>query len=275
MMLRVVGLVGVLLVGAGCSKKSESEKGASLVNDKLDLAAGAAGALKARGNEVGRSAAQGLTETVKGIASGVRDSVMPPVEVTLDEKARAAGLSIVAAHAVATEGRVEAKLQGSQPYRGGLSLTAYDEHGAELGRARAFEHRELSFSEPVPCRFSFPADTRLSNAKRFELRALAPKELSGQALQGIAVSRLAVEQGEVKVYAVFSRPFRGKLQLRAFGEGEQGRLESQLLEQAAESASVVSFRMDPSVDVLAIQRFEAWQLPEKKRRASASAAPVN
>jgi hypothetical protein len=253
--------LGVLLLGVGCRKQSESEKGAGIVNDKLDLAKGAADALKARGNEVGRSAGQGVTETVKGIASGLRDSVMPPVDVTLDEPARAAGLSVAEAHAVTTEQRIEVTLRGGQPYRGGFSLAAFDEKGAELGRARAFEHRELSFSEPVACRFPFPADTRLSNARRYELRALAPKELSGRALKGITVSQLAVENGGAKVYAVFTRPFKGKLQLRAIGEGgELGRFESEPLVQAAESAGFISFPLDPSVDVLAIRRFEAWPL---------------
>jgi hypothetical protein len=263
MPIRLSSVALALLVGAGCTCRSEKEKGSDLVTQKLEFVEGAAEALKDRGNSVGRGAAQGLGETLKGVGSGVKDVLTPAVSVVVAQSLRDQEVAVGRANAklLGADARVELTLTGKKPLSGGLRLAALDASGNELGRATAFEHRELDFSEPQLVPFEFPDSVRFSEAKSFELFLLPPKQLLvGDGLAGAAVNQLAVQAHEVKFYAMFEKGFAGTLQLRAYDASGQelGRSSSALgvVTRPADSAEFLSFSFDPSTSLARVVKFE-------------------
>ncbi len=238
---------------AGC--KSQKEIGAEVVDKKLDLVEGAADELGKRGQGVGRNAAKAIGDTLKGVGSGVKDTLMPPIAVT-----PVADLPVKVAAANLQDGhQARLVLEGTQPFKGGLWLEAKGADGATLGRSVAFLYRELSFAEPTEVTFAFTSAERLSLAKDYVLHQSAPKSVSTKD-PNVKVNQLSVIGSTVKTYAVFDKAFTGSLELRALDAqgGEVGRATEAAGEQPrlADSAGFVTFAFAPETELARVESFE-------------------
>jgi hypothetical protein len=243
--------------------KSAKEQGQDLVDDKLDLVEGAADALGKRGGSVGRTAAKAIADTVKGVGSGVKDTLMPPVQVGLASAAAQAKLQVMAA--VLDGARdVHVTLTGGEPFKGGLWLEAVSDAGP-LARATAFLSRELSFAQPVDIHFVFAPDARLSGVGSYVLHSLPVKSVSSVD-PVVQVSQLAVEGSTATVYAVFSKACAPNVQLKALAAdgAEVARAMAQGTDvHAADSAEFLRFSFAPEADLAAVARFELKATVEK------------
>lgn len=239
----------------GCDDRTAEEKGHDYADEKLGFVEGAAEELSERGKGIGSSLGKGVGELVKGTGSAVKDVVHPTVTVTLSSPAKTMGFNV----GQATEGadgsdnrEVVIHLTSEKPYSGQLSLAAIQNDKTTA----------ISVSTPLDLvpgkssviRFQFDTSVRLSKMERFELNLEAGKRLELDekvSVQGIQLGQLSEsrsEEGlEVSVYAIFEKPFRQGLSLRAFDSAgsEVGRsIPAAALHQTADSAGFISFRFD-------------------------------
>lgn len=233
----------------GCDKRTAEEKGAGYAGEKLGFAQGAADELKERGGTLGQSVGKGVADLVKGVGSGVKDSVTPEVPAEAEPGAIQMGLTVHHAQEGAGDGNsrlVNVYVEFVKAFRGKLQLFAYDAAGTELGRGDAV--KELDFPTPAKelLEFRFPGSVRLSHAAKYRVHYVDPVALAvGEGIEGIEASQLQQSGQTVTVYLRFVNKFAGALELRAYnGAGaEIGRSEkTKKLKQAADSAEHFEFK---------------------------------
>ncbi|MDF1562820.1 MAG: hypothetical protein P1V51_07240 [Deltaproteobacteria bacterium] len=253
-----------LAVVPGCDDRSAEEKGRDYADEKIGFAEGAAKVLEEKGKGLGTSAAKGVGDLVKGAGSAVKDTVNPPVEVSLSEGLQSSGLKVLEAHEGATtpEAReVVVSLAFEQAYPGRLVLLALGEEGAEAARAATPANLEQAPGSQQVLTFGFPPDTRLSKIGGYRLEELAAKSVTvdaGLPADGLTLSQLEEKGSTVSLYAVFVKAYWGGLQLRAHDAGGQelGRSEPTVaLKQAADSATYLSFDFDARTPLAKAARY--------------------
>ncbi len=264
-------LVPILLAGQACDKRTAEEKGRDLASEKLDLAKGAADVLKEKGGVLGKTTGQGVTDLIKGVGSGVKDSVNPPVKVELEKSASEAGVAVTSAHegtGDATARNIEVYGTFAKPFRGRLELRAFDEQGAEIGQGVSEKQLDLPKDSVELLQFRFPVSMRFTHAKVYRLRSTAASDFSlHEALTDIDVSQVNENATTVSAYFKFQKKFAGGLELRAYDSDgkEVGRSSpSAKLKQAPDSATYVEFTFDPRTPLTRTAKYEVRRVEVAK-----------
>lgn len=252
----------------GCDRRTPEEKGRDYAKEKLGFVQGATDELKERGKDIGDGLGKGVGELVKGTGSAVKDVTYPPVKIVLSEQAKAENLRVGQASEGPDEGekhQVVVHLKAEKGFSGALALWGKGEGGIEV-RTLEEEKVDIPLGGTTVVNFTFDRSVRLSKIAEFSLAVMAGKQIQlSEALKtpGVTLSQLTekkTETGqEVSVYAVFEKPFSGKLSLRAYDEKhtEVGRSELGAgLKQAADSATYLNFPFDARVPLSRVETYE-------------------
>jgi hypothetical protein len=136
---RIVAVVGVVVILAGCSRQSAQEKGAEMASTKIDMVAGVGEAMQAKGGKAGELVAAGVGTIFHGVERGAMQSGRA---IAADSTLKMAGLSITKVQdATAKEGNVphafDVYVIATPPAAGTLRMFVYDALGGEIGRSQA------------------------------------------------------------------------------------------------------------------------------------------
>jgi hypothetical protein len=256
-------VVGLGVVVSSCDRRTPEERGKDYAKEKIGFVEGASKVLEEKGKSLGQSVGKGVGDTVKGTGSGVKDAMYSPVTVELDA-ALAGKLKVLKAHEGDASGpmrNVAVSLEFPQRFDGRLKLVALGADRSELGRAEPADNFAQIAGSQRNVTFEFPSDTRLSKVSTYVLRMTPPKVVAldaGLSSSGIALSQLKEQGSEVSLYAVFSKPYTGSLELRAKNtEGQEvGRSERhEKLKQTADSASFFTFKFDARTPLATVTEF--------------------
>lgn len=268
---RIAAMLLLLLGSVSCDKRTAEEKGRDLASEKLDMAKGVADVVKEKGGGLGKTAGQGVGDLIKGVGSGVKDVVNPPVTVELEKSAAEAGFTVNRANE--SGGEVDARMievygAFAKPFRGRLELRAFDEKGAELGQGVLEKQLDLPKDSVELLKFRFPPSVRFTHAKLYRLRSTASADfIMHDSVQDIEVSQLTENAATITAYFKFNKAFIGGLELRAYdGEGaELGRsAPSAKLKQGADSATYLDFKFDSRVPLTRTAKYEARRIEVQK-----------
>ncbi|MGC4092952.1 MAG: hypothetical protein QM756_34715 [Polyangiaceae bacterium] len=260
----------------GCDKRTAEEKGTDYAKEKLGFVEGAAKVLEERGKGLGKAVGKGVGEVARGTGSGVMDVVNRPVKVELGSELADSGMKVLQAHeaGIDSSGRgVVVYLEFPKALELKLRLQALGENNAELARAELADTVSQAAGSQKNFTFAFPSDMRLSSVASYVLHAGVIKAVTLDAAlsdSGIALSQLKEQGSEVTVYAIFSKPFNGGLQLRAqSGAGsELGRSPaSGKLSYAADSANYLSFKFDARTPLDSVTQYTLHQVAPAKPTA--------
>lgn len=220
---------------------------------------------------------------VRGLGTGVRDAVHPPLPAQLDPTATAAGISINRANDAGITGNerfAEVFLAFSKPFQGALVLAAFDATGVELGVGRLPSPLNIPQAASETVRFAFTDSVRFSAATVFRLRTEAARTLIiHESAAGITASQLREQQQTVTLYVTFQNAFRGGIQLRAYDQSGQelGRSSGNAeLERDADAAEHIDFPFDARVSLRYAAKYELWakRAPAARSRGSKNGPAV-
>jgi hypothetical protein len=250
-------------IALGCDKRSAEEKGKDYANDKLGFVEGAAQVLKDKGNNLGQTAGKGVSELVKGVGTGVKDVMNPPVSIALSPEGSLAGLSVHRANEAETEGDsrvIEAYVAFAKLFRGKLLVRAFDEKGTELGAGSLEAELDKHPGNSDLLRFRFPASVRFSHAKIYRMDIVPPVGVAlHESLKDIAASQLKRKGPAVSLYLKFAQKYQGMLELRVYDDqgSEIGRSKpSTAFKQKPDSATFVEFAFDERAPLEQAFRYE-------------------
>jgi hypothetical protein len=259
----VMKLALVSCLVTACDQRTPEEKGKDYANEKLGFVEGAAQVLKEKGNSLGQTAGKGLTELVKGVGSGVKDVVNPPVNAQLSPEVAALGLTIEHASEASGDGDarlIEANIKFAKPFRGKLTARAFDDQGKELGAGTLYGELDKHPGSDELIRFRFPSSLRLSHVKSYRIDFVPPVQLAlHTSAQDIDASQLSRKGQSVSLYLKFTQPFKGTLELRAYDDqgADIGRSKPSLkLQQSNDSAMFLEFAFDERAPLDRAQKYE-------------------
>lgn len=268
---RTIAILLFLVGSMSCDKRTAEEKGRDYASEKLDLATGAAAALKEKGSGLGKTAGQGVGDLIKGVGSGVKDVVNPPVTVEPEKSAAEAGVTVNKANEGAGEANartIEVYGAFAKPFRGRLELRAFDEQGVELGKGVSEKQLDLPKDSVELLTFRFPLSVRFTQAKLYRLRSTASSDfVLHESVKDVDVSQVSENATTISAYFEFKNAFSSGLELRAYdSEGaEVGRsAPSAKLKQAPDSATYVEFKFDPRVPLTRAAKYEARRIEVRK-----------
>jgi hypothetical protein len=251
----------------GCDQRTAEEKGKDYANEKLGFVEGAAQVLKDKGNNLGQTAGKGVSELVKGVGTGVKDVMNPPVNLQLSPEVATQGLTVE--HASEATGDadarvIEANIKFAKAFRGKLTVRAFDDHEKELGAGTLDGELDKHPGNGELLRFRFPSSVRLSHVKSYRLDFVPPVQVALHAsAQGIDVSQLNRKGRSVSLYLKFPQAFKGTLELRAYDDqgADIGRSEpSRKLQQSEDSALFLEFAFDERAPLDRALKYELRKL---------------